>query len=105
MSYTLCDKVRTLEPYQPIEGSYRIRLDANESFYSMPDEWKDEFKQIIDTLAVNRYPDPMASEMVAAFAAYYGISPDHVTATNGSDEMLYLLASAMLKKGSTVVVA
>ncbi len=105
MSYTLCDKVRTLEPYQPIEGDYRIRLDANESFYDMPQVLKEEFKTIIDTLNFNRYPDPMAKELIAAFAAYYGISPDHVTATNGSDEMLYLLASAMLKKGSTVVVA
>ena len=50
MSYILCDKVRNLEPYQPIEGQYRIRLDANESFYGMPEVIKEEFKTIIDTL-------------------------------------------------------
>lgn len=105
MSYILCDKVRTLEPYQPIEGQYRIRLDANESFYDMPEVIKGEFRKMIDTLNFNRYPDPMARELIAAFADFYGINPDHVTATNGSDEMLYLLASAMLKRGSTVVVA
>ena len=105
MSYILCDKVRNLEPYQPIEGQYRIRLDANESFYGMPEVIKEEFKTIIDTLDFNRYPDPMARELIAAFADFYSINPDHVTATNGSDEMLYLLASAMLKRGSTVIVA
>lgn len=105
MSYTLCEKVRDLEPYQPIEGQYRIRLDANESFYNMPDELRDEFKQIIDTMDFNRYPDPMATELITAFADYYGICADHVTATNGSDEMLYLLSSAMLQRGSKVVVA
>ncbi len=105
MSYVLCDKVRELEPYEPITGSYKIRLDANESFYSMPQEIRDEIKEIVQKLDFNRYPDPCAAELIKAFSDFYGISPDNVTATNGSDEMLYLLASAMLKKNSTVVVA
>ena len=32
MAYQLAAKVRDLVPYDPIEGQYRIRLDANESF-------------------------------------------------------------------------
>lgn len=104
MPFELCDKVRELEPYEPITGSYRIRLDANESFYSMPDEIKNEIKNIIDRVDFNRYPDPMAEKLIKAFSEYYGISPENVTATNGSDEMLYLLASALLKKNSTVIV-
>lgn len=105
MSFELCDKVRELEPYEPITGSYAIRLDANESFYPMPEEIREEIKTIVDKTDFNRYPDPLAKKPIAAFAAYYGISPDNVTATNGSDEMLYLLASAMLNKNSTVIVA
>ena len=104
MSYLLCEKVRALEPYEPISGTYRIRLDANESFYNMPKEIKEEIKNIIDNIDFNRYPDPTAKKLIACFADYYGINPDHVTATNGSDEMLYLLASAMLEKESRVVV-
>ena len=38
MSYELNAKIRELSPYQPISGSYRIRLDANESFLSLPRE-------------------------------------------------------------------
>ena len=57
--YELCGKVRDLEPYEPIKGTYRIRLDANESFYNMPDEIKQEIKDIIDVLPFNRYPDSM----------------------------------------------
>ncbi len=105
MAYVLCDKVKELEPYQPITGQYKIRLDANESFYNMPEEIKTEFKAIIDKLDFNRYPDPTAKKLIAAFASYYDIDPDTVTASNGSDEMLYLLASAMLNKNSTVIVA
>ena len=102
--YELCGKVKDLEPYEPINGSYRIRLDANESFYNMPDEIKQEIKDIIDVLPFNRYPDSTAEKLIKAFSDFYGISPENVTATNGSDEMLYLLASAMLERNSVVVV-
>ena len=104
MSFELCEKVRTLQPYDPITGSYKIRLDANESFYSMPEDIKTEIKEIIDNTDFNRYPDPMAKQLIGSFSEYYGVDPANVTATNGSDEMLYLLASAMLNKNSTVVV-
>lgn len=104
MPYTLCEKVRDLEPYEPISGTYRIRLDANESFYNMPDEIKSEIKNIIDRTDFNRYPDATAKKLIESFSAFYDIDPDTVTATNGSDEMLYLLASAMLQRNSKVLV-
>ena len=31
MAYQLPEKLRTLEPYQPIIGQFNVRLDANES--------------------------------------------------------------------------
>ena len=64
MSYELCEKVSELEPYEPITGNYRIRLDANESFYSMPENIKREIKvddriefirsKVVDS-AINKY--------------------------------------------------
>ncbi len=104
MSYELCKKVCLLEPYEPISGDYKIRLDANESYYNLPDVIKDEIKNIIDNVAFNRYPNPNADRLVQPFADYYGISPFNVTAFNGSDEVLYLIASAMLTKNSKVIV-
>ena len=35
--YELNAKIRDLVPYEPIAGSYPIRLDANESFLPLPD--------------------------------------------------------------------
>ena len=104
MSYKLCEKVRELEPYEPISGTYDIRLDANESFFNLPDEVKDEIKEIAGRMDYNRYPDTTAKALREAFADYYGIDPDNITVTNGSDEVLYLLASAMLQRGSRVIV-
>ena len=104
MSYRLCDKVVELEPYEPISGTYKIRLDANESGFNLPEEIKAGIKTIVDNMSFNRYPDPTAKKLTAAFADYYGLDPENITVTNGSDEMLYLLASAMLSRGSRVVV-
>ena len=40
MSYELCKKVRDLTPYDPLQGNYDLRLDANESYLSLSDELK-----------------------------------------------------------------
>ena len=86
MSYELNKKIRELEPYEPISGTYKIRLDANECPENYPDFIKEEIKNAIDTIDFNRYPDPLAEKVVTAFADYYGINPKYVTAGNGSDE-------------------
>ena len=38
MEYQLNPKIAGLEPYEPISGEYRIRLDANESYLPVPQE-------------------------------------------------------------------
>ena len=30
MAYSLCEKALSLTPYDPVEGIYRVRMDANE---------------------------------------------------------------------------
>ena len=44
MSYELNKKIRELEPYEPISGTYKIRLDANECPENYPDFIKEEIK-------------------------------------------------------------
>ena len=42
MTYQLPEKLKNMEPYQPITGKFAVRLDANESFLSLPDEIRHE---------------------------------------------------------------
>ena len=35
--YQIPEKLKNLEIYQPVTESYRVRLDANESFLDLPD--------------------------------------------------------------------
>lgn len=47
MAYILCEKVRSLEPYEPVSGTYNIRLDANESCYQLPESLKADIQKLL----------------------------------------------------------
>ena len=104
MSYTLNDKINNLVPYEPISGTYKIRLDANECPENLPQEILEQIKSAIDNIDFNRYPDPLATEVVNSFSEYYNIKPELVTAGNGSDELIFLIESAFLEKGDKMLV-
>ncbi len=100
MSYDVPKKLDGFEPYEPIAGEYRIRLDANESFIKLE---KSVVEKAASQLESNRYPDPFAQRVREKFADYYGIKPEHLTAGNGSDEILSIISTALLEKGSKVI--
>ena len=49
--YELNEKVRSLTPYEPISGKYPVRLDANESFLSLPEELREEIGRAVSRAA------------------------------------------------------
>lgn len=102
MPYSLNKKLSGLEPYDPGIGNYQVRLDANESFIKLPDGIVDEILAEIKTVDFNRYPDPTAAELCKAFAEYYGIDADSVTAGNGSDELLYIISTCFSMAGEAI---
>ena len=102
--YQLNDKIKNLVPYEPISGTYEIRLDANECPVNLPGDIRAQFGERLDEIAFNRYPDPLAERLVNSFAEYYGVDPEYVTAGNGSDELIFLIESAFLQKGDKMLV-
>ena len=112
--YNLPSKLQNFTPYTPLVGDYKIRLDVNESFIEIPQEI---VLQAVETLEFNRYPDPYAAAPIAAFVKLFGgcscarasatgvgITADNVTAGNGSDELIGLIAAGLLQKGARVLV-
>lgn len=99
--YRLNDKIKDLKPYDPVQERYRIHLDANESFLTLPEEILDEAKQALEEMSFNRYPDPAAAELCRAFAAYYNVDAANVVAGNGSDELISVIFSGFLEKGDS----
>lgn len=103
MSYELTEKLAKLKPYDPIQGEYNIRLDANESFFNINETISGEIAKTISKISLNRYPDPMALGVVKAFAKFYNINEENVTASNGSDELISIITSCFLKKGDNLL--
>ena len=55
---TLPEKLASMTPYDPCEDVYQIKLDANESDFSLPEELRDAIAASIDAIcSFDRYPD------------------------------------------------
>lgn len=101
--YELNSKLKKVEPYDPVEGSYKIRLDANESYFNVNEIMGDKIAEEIKKVDMNRYPDPLATPAVKAFSDFYGVPEKYVTASNGSDELISIITSCFLEKGDKIL--
>lgn len=101
--YELNSKLKRVEAYDPIEGNYNIRLDANESCFNINEKLGDKIADTVKKVALNRYPDPTASKVIKSFSELYGINPQYVTAGNGSDELISIICGCFLEKGDKVL--
>lgn len=102
MGFVINNKIKDLEPYTPISGDYKIRLDANESFIKLPNDILNEINKAIENINFNRYPDCLASEVCEKFSSYYEVKQENVVAFNGSDESIFVLMNSFLDKNNTV---
>jgi len=87
---------------QPAEGPV-IKLNTNENPYP-PSPRVMEALQRLAPEALRRYPDPAATGLRDACAAYYGYDDrDWIVAGNGMDELLALVLRAFVDPGDTVL--
>jgi len=103
MPFQLNEKLRKLKPYDPITGSYPIRLDANESCLPIEEEERAAMVEVAQSINLRRYPDHEATGLCQAAAAYYGTKPALLTAWNGTDEAILLLCTAFLGRGAALL--
>ena len=101
---TLPEKLSSMVPYDPSEDEYQIKLDANESFYDMPDELREAIGDAIHFTAFNRYPDPAAKVLRKMAGRAFGVHMDCIVCGNGSDELLSLITNTFIPKGGKVMV-
>ncbi len=97
-------KTQKIEEYTPNTTPCKIRLDANESPFLPSKSVLDELSRAVYSIDFNRYPDPYASELVAAFSKIYRVAPQNVVAGNGSDELISIICTGLLEAGDSVSV-
>ncbi len=74
---------------QPKPGESVIKLNTNENPYP-PSPRVVEAIRAVSAEALRRYPSPAADEFRRVAARLHGVTPDHVIAGNGSDDILQI---------------
>lgn len=99
----------TYEPIEPVEvlaarlgvaPERIVKLDGNENLYGPS-------PRVREALAAHDgyhiYPDPDQRAVRAALAEYTGVSAEHIVAGAGSDELIDLIARALIAPGDGVI--
>jgi histidinol-phosphate aminotransferase len=90
--------ILSLKPYEAKEIPCKVKLDANESPYSLPPEKIFLAKNFFS--ALNRYPDPEAKQLKKAVSKALKVNTENMLFGNGSDELIYYLITAF---GGTIL--
>ena len=103
MGFQIPEKLKNLQIYDPVTETYRVRLDANESFIDLPEQIRQAVVEAVAKIEFNRYPDPLAGELCRKFGNFFHVKPELLTAGNGSDELISIIISGFLEPGQTLL--
>ncbi len=89
-------EIAAMSAYQvPSFPGIEVKLDANESPYSLPPSIREELARALALVPLHRYPDPHAQALRSCLAAEYGVSEDALLFGNGSDEIIQFLLTTL----------
>lgn len=107
------DEIKSLQPYKPgkpiadVQREYGlekvIKMASNENPLGSSPKAIEALKHSIDSLSI--YPDGNATLLKEAIAKKLNITPEQVLPTNGSDEMVDMIAKAYVSPGDEVIMA
>jgi histidinol-phosphate aminotransferase len=96
------DAIRTLKAYHPPLGNREgLRLDFNENTAGCSPRVLERLRTL-DGETLARYPERAIGEQ--AVAAHFGISPDELLLTNGTDEAIRLICESYLEAGDDALI-
>ena len=101
---TLPEKLSRMTPYDPCEDIYQIKLDANESYFSLPSDLRDAIAASIDAVDFNRYPDPAVTDLRRLAGREFRVAPGNIVVGNGSDELISLIMNTFAPRDGKVMV-
>lgn len=80
-----------------------VYLDKNENPFRLPPSLREEIRQLISSIDLNRYPDPDGKRLKQVLSELTGVHEENLVIGNGGDEILSMLFTAFIEKGSRVV--
>jgi len=61
-------------------------------------------RKILNSIAINQYPDPEATELRQCLSQKLGVAPDNILAGNGTVELIRLIALTYFRQGDSVLI-
>lgn len=98
---TASPQLASVEPYDPKYLPAEVMVSANENPLDVPADVRRLVEHEVRSVALNRYPDPLANGLRDLIAEANGLDRDQVLMGNGGDELLFDLALAWGGPGRT----
>ena len=91
--YVASPKILGLQPYKVESSKYLVKLDAMENPHELPLGLREKWLALLNKTAMNRYPDPVCSELRSRLRQAMSLDPSvNMLFGNGSDEIINLLS-------------
>lgn len=84
-------------------GEVAVKLNQNECPFDLPEDLKRELVEAAFDTKFNRYPDEQPEKLCEALAAANDWDVDGIMVGNGSNELVFTLATALIAPGAPVV--
>ncbi len=97
------DNLKELKPYDPHEVPYKIKLNANENPYGLPEEIIEEILWKAKNLKYFRYPNANSAKLSEIVSSFCGLNRDNIVIGNGSDELIDYLVKAFSEKRRRII--
>jgi histidinol-phosphate aminotransferase len=96
--------VRRLKKYRPpLEGrGGKLRLDFNENTVGCAPGVVPALRRLITAEELSRYPEYQRSR--ETLARYFGVAPEEMLLTNGTDEAIKMLCDAFVEPGDRLII-
>ncbi len=89
-------EIRELAAYHVPDATGMVKLDAMENPYRLPEELQQQWQQGLSSVALNRYPDPAATQLHDKLIELMQVPAGRsIVLGNGSDELIQMLALAV----------
>mgnify|MGYP000270516884 CR=1 FL=1 len=95
---------RDFTPYNANQIPYKIKLDANESPFDLPQSVRHKLANwLLEDPGLNLYPDTDSIELRNALAEHWGLDPLCFVIGTGSDQLIQVLIHLFVGKGDKVL--
>ena len=95
--------LKELKPYDPHEAPYKVKLNANENPYGLPEDIIKEILSKAKNLEYSRYPNANSVKLSETVASFWGLNRSNIVIGNGSDELIDYLIKAFSEKGRRII--